>query len=160
MTFVITDDNRDRMNDFAQLMTSVFPGSVLYLYTEPMEVIGCLRDHQVDAVFAEAAMEEMEGVQLLFELRERVLDQPMFILADSDEYEDAAMWNDATGYLIRPISEEDLLLNPEELEAVDIIRKGLNGLKPEEAVENILNMFDRTRTNSEFVQTVKKTRLL
>ena len=108
MTFVITDDNRDRMNDFAQLMTSVFPGSVLYLYTEPMEVIGCLRDHQVDAVFAEAAMEEMEGVQLLFELRERVLDQPMFILADSDEYEDAAIWNDATGYLIRPISAEEL----------------------------------------------------
>ena len=50
MTFVITDDNRDRMNDFAQLMTSVFPGSVLYLYTEPMEVIGCLREHQVDAL--------------------------------------------------------------------------------------------------------------
>lgn len=46
MTFVITDDNRDRMNDFAQLMTSVFPGSVLYLYTEPMEVIGCLREYR------------------------------------------------------------------------------------------------------------------
>ena len=36
---------------------------------------------------------------------------------------------------------EDLLLTAEELEAMDIIRKGLNGLKPEEAVENILNMF-------------------
>jgi len=55
---------------------------------------------------------------------------------------------------------EDLLLTREELEAMDIIRKGLNGLKPEEAVENILNMFDRTRNNEEFVQTVKKTRLV
>ncbi len=54
---------------------------------------------------------------------------------------------------------EDLLLTPEELEAMDIIRKGLNGLKPEEAVENVLNMFARTRNNAEFVQTVKKTRL-
>ena len=108
MTFVVTDDDRDRINDFTQLLTSVFPGSVLYLYTEPMEVIGCLRDHQVDAVFMEAAMEELEGAQLLFELRERDLNQPVFILADSDEYEDAAMWNDATGYLIRPISAEEL----------------------------------------------------
>lgn len=108
MTFIVTDDNRDRMNDFAQLLTSVFPGSVLYLYTEPMEVIGCLRDHPVDVVFIEAAMEEMEGAQLLFELRERHYELPAFILADSDEYEDDAMWNDATGYLIRPILVEDL----------------------------------------------------
>lgn len=55
---------------------------------------------------------------------------------------------------------EDLLLTTEELEAMDIIRKGLNGLKPEEAVENVLNMFDRTRNNSEFVQTVKKNRFI
>lgn len=48
----------------------------------------------------------------------------------------------------------------EELEAVEIIRKGLNGLKPDEAVENVLNMFDRTRNNEEFVQTAKKTRFV
>jgi two-component SAPR family response regulator len=82
--------------------------SVMYLYTEPMEVIGCLREHQVDAVFIEAVMGENAGIQFLFELRERYPDIPVFILADSDEYEDDALWNDATGYLIRPISEDDL----------------------------------------------------
>ena len=55
---------------------------------------------------------------------------------------------------------EDLLLTPEELEAMDIVRKGLNGLKADEAVENVLNMFSRTRYNSEFVQTVKKTKFI
>ena len=55
---------------------------------------------------------------------------------------------------------EDLLLTDEELEAMDIIRKGLNGLKPEEAVENILNMFARTKNNAEFVQTVKKNKFI
>ena len=55
---------------------------------------------------------------------------------------------------------EDLLLTAEELEAMDIIRKGLNGLKPEEAVENILNMFARTKNNAEFVQTVKKNKFI
>ena len=55
---------------------------------------------------------------------------------------------------------EDLLLTQEEMEAMEIIRKGLNGLKPEDAVENVLNMFDRTRNNTEFVQMVKKTRFI
>ena len=54
---------------------------------------------------------------------------------------------------------EDLLLNQEELSAMDSMRKGLNGMKADEAVENILNLFARTRNNSEFVQMVKKTKL-
>ena len=108
MTFIVTDDNRDRMNNFIQVLLSIFPGSVLYLYTEPMEVIGCLREHQVDAVFIEGVMGEKAGIQFLFELRERYPDIPAFILADNDEYEVDALWNDATGYLIRPISEDDL----------------------------------------------------
>ena len=55
---------------------------------------------------------------------------------------------------------EDLLLSPEEQEAVDIMRKALNGMKSEEATENILNMFARTKDNAEFVQTIKKQRIL
>lgn len=55
---------------------------------------------------------------------------------------------------------EDLLFKPQEQEAMDIMRKAFNGLKAEEAVDNILNMFAHTKTNEEFVQTVKKTRFL
>ncbi len=51
---------------------------------------------------------------------------------------------------------EDLLLNEEELQAINIMRKALNGLKPEEAVEKILDMFARTRTNREFVDMIQK----
>ena len=55
---------------------------------------------------------------------------------------------------------EDLLLDREEQEAVDIMRKELNGMRQDEAVENILNLFARTRNNREFIQMVKKTRLV
>lgn len=53
---------------------------------------------------------------------------------------------------------EDLLLSKEEQEAVDIMRKALNGMKADDALENILNMFAHTRNNNEFVQMVKKQR--
>ena len=51
---------------------------------------------------------------------------------------------------------EDLLLTPEELEAINIMRKALNGLKPDEATDRILDMFAHTRNNGEFVNMVKK----
>ncbi len=55
---------------------------------------------------------------------------------------------------------EDLLLSREELEAINIIRKALNGLKPEEAVDRILDLFAKTRNNYEFVQMVKKMKFI
>ena len=55
---------------------------------------------------------------------------------------------------------EDLLLSKEEQEAVYIMRKALNGMKSEDAVEQILNMFTRTKNNAEFVQTVKKQKFI
>ena len=53
---------------------------------------------------------------------------------------------------------DDLLLNREEQEAVDIVRKATNSLKPEDAVEKILDLFARTRNNREFVENAKKIR--
>ncbi len=54
---------------------------------------------------------------------------------------------------------EDLLLDREEQEAVEIMRKAFNGSKSEDAVESVLNMFARTRNNRDYIQMVKKTRL-
>jgi Transcription termination factor len=53
---------------------------------------------------------------------------------------------------------DDLLLTKEEAEAVDIIRKATNSLKPDEAVEKILDLFSKTRNNREFVEMVTKIR--
>lgn len=55
---------------------------------------------------------------------------------------------------------EDLLLTPDEQEAVYNMRKVLNGMKSEEAVENILNMFARTRNNGELIQILKKQKIV
>lgn len=54
---------------------------------------------------------------------------------------------------------DDLLLSKEEQDAVYNMRKALNGMRPEEAVENILNMFTRTEDNSEFVEMVLKSKI-
>ena len=55
---------------------------------------------------------------------------------------------------------EDLLLSEDELEAVNIVRKSLNGLKPDEATDRILDMFSKTRNNQEFVNMSKKMKFI
>ena len=50
---------------------------------------------------------------------------------------------------------EDLLLDKDEQEAVIIMRKALNGMKSDDAVESILKMFVKTRSNRDFVHQVK-----
>ncbi len=51
---------------------------------------------------------------------------------------------------------EDLLLSKDEQEAVYIIRKGLNGMRMEESVDNLLNMFAHSKTNQELTKIVKR----
>ena len=55
---------------------------------------------------------------------------------------------------------EDLLLNKDEQEAVEIMRRALNGMRAEEAVESILNMFSNTKNNNELIEMVKKKKIL
>ena len=55
---------------------------------------------------------------------------------------------------------EDLLLSAEEMEAINVVRRALNGMKSDEAVDKVLDLFAKTKTNVEFVQTVRKMRYL
>ncbi|MDF2510559.1 MAG: rho [Herbinix sp.] len=55
---------------------------------------------------------------------------------------------------------EDLLLTQQELEATFLMRKALGGMKSEEALERIIDMFLRTKTNTEFIEIIKKTKII
>ena len=51
---------------------------------------------------------------------------------------------------------EDLLLTQEEMEAINYIRRAFNAMKPEEAVDKVVDLFKKTKNNKEFVEMVKK----
>lgn len=51
---------------------------------------------------------------------------------------------------------EDLLLSTAEMEAINYMRKGFNGMKADEAVDQVINLFSRTRSNAEFVAMLQK----
>ena len=51
---------------------------------------------------------------------------------------------------------EDLLLTNEELEVMTMIRKSLNSLKSEQAIDNLIQMFKNTSNNDELITKIKK----
>ena len=55
---------------------------------------------------------------------------------------------------------DDLLLSPKEQEAVTIIHRATNSLKPDDAVERILELFAATKSNAEFVDRVVRMRMI
>ena len=55
---------------------------------------------------------------------------------------------------------DDLLLSREEAEAIEIVRRATNSMKPEDSVEKILDMFTKTRSNREFVDEIRRRRYL
>lgn len=55
---------------------------------------------------------------------------------------------------------DDLLLNQGEIEATYLMRKAFNSLKSDEAVERIIDMFIKTKTNHDFIETIKKTKIV
>ncbi len=51
---------------------------------------------------------------------------------------------------------EDLLLTEEELDAVNRMRKSFNSMKGDDAVDQVISLFTRTRTNKDFVHLIEK----
>ena len=49
---------------------------------------------------------------------------------------------------------DDLLLNPQEIEATAILRKGFNGMKPEEVVDRTLEKINSTSSNEDFCRSI------
>lgn len=55
---------------------------------------------------------------------------------------------------------DDLLLTQSELEANYLMRKALNSMRSDEAVERIIDLFVKTKNNKEFVEMIKKVKLI
>jgi transcription termination factor Rho len=51
---------------------------------------------------------------------------------------------------------EELLLHPDELQRIWILRRAINGVPPVEAMEMIVNRLKKTKSNAEFLMSMKE----
>ena len=58
------------------------------------------------------------------------------------------------------VLEEDMLLNRQELEATYLMRKALGSVRSDQALERIIDLFMQTKTNMEFIDIIKKSKVI
>lgn len=51
---------------------------------------------------------------------------------------------------------DNLLLNENEQEAIELVRRTVSGLKGDEGIEWVIDLFDKTKTNEAFINEIKK----
>ena len=98
----------------------------------------------VSAGVAEAPAEEFKGTGNM----EMVLDRKL-----SERRVFPAIDMQASG-----TRRDDLLLTQEELESINTLRRAFNGMKSDEAVDHVLDLFSKTRSNEDFIATGHKVR--
>ncbi len=106
---MVVDDeesHRDLIRDFLEPL-----GFVVHRASSAMEALDRLEEQSVDLFLLDINMPEMNGWQLLTELRKRGFDEPIIILS-ADPYENARLYQGETdfeAYINKPVRIEKLL---------------------------------------------------
>lgn len=108
MIFVTADSNRAQLECLTKQLVSVFPGSTVYQHANPLHVPRDILHNRVTAAFLEAEMDEVSGIDLMRMICAQKPDVPFFILAQTENFRDAAMAAGAAGYLIHPVGDPEL----------------------------------------------------
>lgn len=108
MIFVTANNDREQLESLTKLLLAAFPGSVIYQHADPMLAPKSVQDNKVDAVFAEARMKRVDGLELLHILRKKKPDVPVFVLSETEEYRDEAIKQGADAYLLHPVTVQSL----------------------------------------------------
>ena len=99
---MINKESKNRRK-LTALLLSVCPGCVVYELEEPRDVLSCLLEHTVDAVFWDLAEEGSQDLGYLNRIREQDQSTLIFICAEDDALLEDAMWNGASMYFVKPL---------------------------------------------------------
>ena len=104
---VVNRDSKGRRN-LTNLLLSLYPGCVVYELEEPGDILSCLREHTVDAVFWELTGNDSQDMGLLNVIRTQHQGTLLGICANDDTLLDEAMWNGASMFFIKPLLPEQI----------------------------------------------------
>lgn len=108
MIFVVAGSSRDRLADLTKRLLSIFPGSTIYQHIDPLRVSKDVFNNKVNGVFLDAEMGRCNGIDLMWKLRKRKQDIPVYILSETEDFRTTATKAGADGYFVYPLAEETI----------------------------------------------------
>ena len=104
MVFVVAGSSRERLADLTRILLSSFPGSTIYQHVNPQCISNDVINNKVNGVFLETEIGSCNGIELMWQLRNRKRDVPFYILAENEDSRISATQAGADGYFVYPLT--------------------------------------------------------
>lgn len=108
MRVVSVDDERFVLEDFLEVLDNMPEISEACGFTDADEAFEYIKNNQVDVAFLDIHMRGTDGIELAKNIKQIKPDVNIVFLTAYSEYSMDAMKMHASGYLLKPVSEEDV----------------------------------------------------
>ena len=115
MRTLTIDDRRSVVNMMLRLLEKIDPEGEHIGTTEPDKALKVLREKEVSAVFVDVEMPKMNGIELAKRMQEIDPEVNLIFITGYQEYMPDAFELYASGYLMKPMDEEDVRKSLEHL---------------------------------------------
>lgn len=106
MRFLAVDDETLMLNKLVDVLRGVQPEAEILSFTWPEDALEAAKEQSIDAAFLDIQMGSLTGLQLAARLKKIKPDMHIIFVTGYSEYALDAFSIHATGYLLKPVTEE------------------------------------------------------
>lgn len=108
MNYIAIDDEPFALEDLDEAFHEAVPDGQLALFAKPSMVLEYAGSNQVDVAFLDIELGSMNGLTLAKKLKDMLPDIHIIFVTSYDQYAVSAFQIHATGYLMKPVTSEDI----------------------------------------------------
>ncbi|MBP5555055.1 MAG: response regulator [Lachnospiraceae bacterium] len=106
MIIIAVDENRDDLDLISDLIYDSDPDSEIIEHDDPLVALGYARQNRVDVAFISVNMADLNGIELAKYLKELNPSVNIIFLSDDDKNVKDAMDMHASGYVVKPATQQ------------------------------------------------------
>lgn len=106
MNFLVVDDEPLQLREIASVLRRLRPEAEVFSYTWPDDALKSAKSNPMDVAFLDIQMGGMTGLELAVQLKKAKPDIHIIFVTGYAQYALDAFTMHATGYLLKPVTEE------------------------------------------------------
>ncbi len=115
MKCFVVDDEKIALDRMVRELKIAAPEAEVFAFSEPNDLLAFAKDNPCDVAFLDVRMGSMTGVELAKKLKEFIPKLNVIFVTGYDEYANEAMKMHASGYLMKPVTAEDIMAELKDL---------------------------------------------
>lgn len=115
MRFFVIDDEKFALDRLVRELKLASPGAEINAFSEPSKLLEFAKQNRCDVAFLDVRMGSMTGVELAKKLKAFMPKVNIIFVTGYDEYANEAMKMHASGYLMKPVTADDIAKELQDL---------------------------------------------